>query len=60
MTKKSNLGKLFANLADKAAAVLPGVIGTIVLWLLSTTGKAVNWFGNNFWPYLLVLKDYCM
>ena len=42
-----NLGRLLANLAGKAAAALPGVIGSIVLWLLLATGKVVNWFGNN-------------
>ena len=44
-----NLAKLLANLAGKAAAALPGVIGSIVSWLLSATGKVVNWFGNNLW-----------
>ena len=39
-----NLGRLLANLAGKAAAALPGVIGSIVSWLLSTTGKVINWF----------------
>ena len=41
----SNLGKLLADLAGKAAAALPGIIGSIVSWLLSTTGKVVSWFG---------------
>ena len=43
-----NLAKLLANLAGKAAAALPGVIGSIVSWLLSASGKVVNWFGNNY------------
>ena len=47
-----NLARLLANLAGKAAAALPGVI---VSWLLSATGKVVNWFGNNLWaPVVLV------
>ena len=37
-----NLAKLLANLAGKAAAALPGVIWSIVSWLLSATGKVVN------------------
>ena len=44
-----NLDRLLANLAGKAAAALPGVIGSIVSWLLSATGKVVNWFDNNLW-----------
>ena len=41
-----NLARLLANFAGKAAAALPGVIGSIVFWLLSATGKVVNWFVN--------------
>ena len=37
-----NLARLQANLAGKAAAALPGIIGSIVSWLLSATGKVVN------------------
>ena len=37
-----NLAKLLANLAGKAAAALSGVLGSIVSWLLSATGKVVN------------------
>ena len=43
----SNLGKLLAKLAGKAAAALPGIIGSIVSWLLSTAGEVVSWLGNN-------------
>ena len=43
----SNLGKLLADLAGKAGAALPGIIGTIVSWLLSTTGKVVSSFGEH-------------
>ena len=50
-----NLAKLFANLAGKAAAALPGVIGSIVSWLLSATGKVVNWFWNNLWAVVVLV-----
>ena len=50
-----NLGRLFANLAGKAAAALPRVIGSIVSWLLSATGKVVNWFGNNLWALVVAV-----
>ena len=49
----SNLGKLLANLAGKAAAALPGIIGSIVSLLLSTTGKVVNWFGEHLWALVV-------
>ena len=50
-----NLAKLLANLAGKAAAALPGIIGSIVSWLLSATGKVVNWFGNNLWAVVVLV-----
>ena len=34
------LGRVLAKLAGKAAAALPGIIGSIVSWLLGTLGKA--------------------
>jgi hypothetical protein len=49
------LGKLLANLAGKAATALPGVIGSIVSWLLSTTGKVVNWFGEHLWALVVLV-----
>ena len=48
------LGCGLANLPGKAAAVLPGVIGSTVSWLLSTLGKAATWLADNAWPHLLV------
>ena len=50
-----NLARLLANLAGKAAAALPGIIGSIVSWLLSATGKVVNWFGNNLWAIVVLV-----
>jgi uncharacterized membrane protein YeaQ/YmgE (transglycosylase-associated protein family) len=50
-----NIGKLLAKLAGKAAAALPGIIGAIVSWLLSSTGKAINWFANNLWTLVVLV-----
>ena len=49
------MGKLLANLAGKSATALPGVIGAIVSWLLSATGKVVNWLGNNLWALVVAV-----
>ena len=49
----TNLGKLLGKLAGKAAAALPGILGAIVSWLLSATGKVVNWLANNLWALLV-------
>ena len=50
-----NRAKLLVNLAGKAAAALPGVIGAIVSWLLSATSKVVNWLGNNLWAVVVLV-----
>jgi hypothetical protein len=49
------LGKLLANLAGKVAVALPGIISSIVSWLLSVTGNIVNWFANNLWMLLILV-----
>ncbi|MES9897343.1 MAG: hypothetical protein ABW141_20910 [Candidatus Thiodiazotropha endolucinida] len=43
------LGRALANLAGKAAAALPGIIGSIVSWLLNTLGKTATWLAENLW-----------
>ncbi len=40
------LGSALAKLAGKAAAVLPGIIGSIASWIRSTLGKAVSWLAK--------------
>lgn len=51
----SNIGKLLAKLAGKAAEALPGIIGAIVSWLFSATGKVVNWFGEHLWGLVVLV-----
>ena len=46
---------MLANLAGRAAAALPGVIESIVYWLLSAAGKVVNWFGNSLWALVVLV-----
>ena len=47
------LGRALANLAGKAAAAPPGIIGSIVSWLLSTLGKAAIWLADNVWALVI-------
>lgn len=49
------LGRALANLAGKAAAALPGIIGSIVSWLLSTLGKAASWLADHLWAIVLAV-----
>jgi hypothetical protein len=63
-----HLGSLLAMLADKAAAALPGIIGTIVAWLFKTVEAAVGWLANNLWAFIIAIagllymfaKDYIL
>ena len=50
-----SLGRILAKLAGKAAAALPGVIGSIVSWLLSLLGKTAVWLAGNLWAVLLAV-----
>ena len=50
-----NLGRVLAKLAGKAAAALPGIIGSIVSWLLSLLGKTAVWLAGNLWAVLLAV-----
>ena len=43
------LGRVLAKLAGKAAAALPGIIGSIVSWLLGTLGEAAGWLAEHVW-----------
>ena len=43
------LGRALGNLAGKAAATLPGIIGSIFSWLLGMFGKTATWLAENLW-----------
>ena len=50
-----SLRRALAKLAGKAAAALPGIIGSIVSWLLSLLVKTVGWMAENLWAVLLAV-----
>ena len=50
-----SLGRILAKLAGKAAAALPGIIGSIVSWLLSLLGKTAVWLSSNLWAVFLAV-----
>ena len=50
-----SVGRILAKLAGKAAAALPGIIGSIVSWLLSLLGKTAVWLSSNLWAVLLAV-----
>ena len=51
--KLKALGRLLGKLASKAAASFPGIIGTIVSWLLNTLKKVVGFASEYVWPFIV-------
>ena len=52
MDKKTNLkalSQLLGKSADKALTVLPGIIGSILPWILNSVKEVVGWLSQNFW-----------
>ena len=51
--KLKALAELFGRLAGKASAALPGLIGSIVTWLLNRAKEAVGWLSQNMWTLIV-------
>ena len=49
------LGRMLAQLAGKAAAALPGIIGSIVSWLLNLLSKTASWLAGNLWALVVAI-----
>ena len=50
--KLKALSSLLRKLAVKAGATLPGIIGSIVAWLLNRAKEVVGWLSNNLWALI--------
>ena len=50
--KLKALSSLLGKLAAKAGAALPGIIGSIVAWLLNRAKEVVGWISNNLWALI--------
>jgi len=50
-----SLGRALAKLAGKAAAALPGIIGSIVSWLLTLLSKTAGWLAQNLWAIVVAV-----
>ena len=51
--KLKALARLFGKLAEKAAAALPGIIGSVVSWLLNTLKKVVGFAAEHVWAFIV-------
>ena len=48
------LASLLGKLAEKAGAALPGIIGSVVAWLLNRAKEVVGWISKNLWSLVLL------
>ena len=50
--KLKALSQLLGKLADKALASLPGIIGSVISWILNGAKKVVGWLSQNLWALI--------
>ena len=50
--KLKALSQLLGRLADKALASLPGIIGSILSWILNRAKEVVGWLSQNLWALI--------
>ena len=50
--KLKALLRLLGKLADKALASLPGIIGSILSWILNRAKEVIGWLSQNLWALI--------
>ena len=50
--KLKALSSLLGKLADKALASLPGIIGSILSWILNRAKEVIGWLSQNLWALI--------
>ena len=50
--KLKALSQLLGKLADKAFAALPGIIGSIMSWILNRAKEVIGWLSQNLWALI--------
>ena len=50
--KLKALSQLLGKLADKALASLPGIIASILSWILNRAKEVVGWLSQNLWALI--------
>ena len=43
---------IISKLVDKALAALPGIIGSILSWILNRAKEVVGWLSQNLWTLI--------
>ena len=52
-SKLKALSQLLGKLADKVSASLPGIIGSILSWILNRAKEVVGWLSQNLWALII-------
>ena len=55
--KLKALSQLLGKLADKALASLPGIIGSIISWILNRAKEVVGWVSQNLWALITGVRS---
>ena len=50
--KSKALSQVLGKLANKALTALPGIIGSILSWILNRTKEVVGWLSQNLWALI--------
>ena len=50
--KLKALSQLLGKLADKALASLPGIIGSVLSWILNRAKEVIGWLSQNLWALI--------
>ena len=50
--KLKALSQLLGEVADKALASLPGIIGSIIPWILNRAKEVIGWLSQNLWALI--------
>ena len=50
--KLKALSQVLRKLADKALASLPGIIGSIISWILNRAKEVIGWLSQNLWALI--------
>ena len=62
--KLKALSQLLGKLADKALAALPGIIGSILSWILNRAKEVIGWLSQNLWALItgvgVLIYTYCV
>ena len=52
INKLKAVSQLLGKLADKVLSALPGIIGSMISWILNRAKEVVGWLSQNLWALI--------